>query len=352
MRYYRIEIGTGANQLVFTSLVNGKFDPNALDIEVDIFSYPFATVDGGGTDVKSFVKIYGVPLQMVAQATNLNFLPIRVYGGMSKGFPLATAAANQQGLLAQGMIWPAVGNWIGVQTSLDLFLANATGDTFGSPSYSGVAGQTTAALAPANIAQKWVKGTPLSSLIRSVLTTNFASANINTDNMSPNLVLNYDVAFVYGTLQQFAAFVLSISKKIIPASNYPGVQIAQTGDHIIAYDGTGNASSFIKKIQYQDMIGQPTWYGQATNFKTVMRGDIAMGDISSLPPAIAIVTPLAAAQPRNTVAFAGSYMIQRVHHVGRYRQPDAASWCTIFDAVTAMPPASYQFGQGSFNAIY
>ncbi len=351
MRFYRIEIGAaGANQLVFTSMVNGQFDPNALDIEISIVAYTFATTDGGGTDVKSHVRIYGIPLKTVAQATNLNFLPIRVFGGMSKGFPLATAAVNQQGLLNQGTIWPAFGNWIGTDTTLDLILAPPTGDTFGSPSDSGIAGQTTAALAPANIAQKWTKGTPLSSVIRSVLQTTFASNN-PTINISPNLVLNYDVAFVYGTLQQFAAFILSISKKIIPASNYPGVQITQIGDDINVYDGT-IAPSFIKKIAYQDLIGQPTWYGQAVNFKTVMRGDISIGDIVTMPPAIAIAKPLSASLPKNTVGFAGNYQIKRVQHFGRFRQADAASWCTVFDAYTAQPPASFQFGEGSFNAIY
>ena len=97
MRFYNLSIGSGATQTNFSSLVNGVNDPGALDIELDIFSFQYATTDGGGSDVRSYVKIYGIPLKMVAQANNLNMQPIMIYGGMSKGLPLAKPA--QQGLL-------------------------------------------------------------------------------------------------------------------------------------------------------------------------------------------------------------------------------------------------------------
>ena len=314
-------------------MVNGQFDPNALDIEVDIFAFNFATAAGGGMDVRSFVKIYGVPLSLVAQATNLNGLPIAIYGGMSKGFPLATAAANQSGLLVRGTIYPAVGNWIGTDTTLDLFLAPPTGSNY----------------QPVNIATNWKKSTPMSAALQSALSTAFPGKTLKI-NISPNLVLNYDQPFVYATLQQLAQFARTISQKILGNTTYLGVQIAHAGDTINVYDGTTKVPS-ARPIAYQDIIGQPTWLGFATNFKTVMRADFSVGDLAIMPKAIAIATPQAALLPKNTVSFSGQYMVQQVRHVGRYRQADADSWCTVFDAASVPGSNSTQKLGPGFGAF-
>jgi len=312
VRYYKIVIGSGGSALTFDS----TNDPNALDVEIDIFAFNYATAAGGGMDVKSFVRIYGVPLSVVSQAQNLNGQPVAIYGGMQKGLPLATAAANQAGLLAKGTIYPAVGNWIGTDTTLDLILAPPSGTNY----------------KPVNIASPWKAGQNLADVLQAALSTAFPSATLKI-NISNKLTLQNDQPFVYGTLQQIAQFARSISQKILGTSNYLGVQISQNGDTISVYDGTAAAPAG-KPIAFQDMIGQPTWLGFTSNFKTVMRADISVSDLITMPKAIQVVTPQAALLPRNTVSFAGNYRVQQVRHVGRFRQPDAASWCTVFDVAS------------------
>ena len=322
MRFYNL-IVTGPNNgptTTYSSLANGKFNPGALDIELDLWAFNYATAAGGGMDVKSYARIYGIPLQTVAQATDLNQGTIEIYGGMSPGLPLATAAANQQGLLVRGTIFPAFGNWIGTDMTLDLVLAPPTGSN----------------TRPINITGNWKKGAQLSNAITAALTAAFPEQTINV-NVSPKLVLNYDNPFVYGTLQQFAQYAKGISHKILgPPPNYAGVNIVVAGNAINVFDNS-MAPPTIKQIKYQDMIGQPTWLGIQTNFNTVLRADIAVGDTVQLPPAIQINTPQSAIIAKNRLSFAGQYIVQSVRHVGRFRQPDAGSWVTVFQAVPAQP---------------
>lgn len=325
MRFYNI-IVTGPNngpQTTYTSLAGGKFNPGALDIELDLWAFNYATAAGGGMDVKSYVRIFGIPLQTVAQATDLNQGTIEIYGGMSPGLPLATAAANQQGLLVRGTIFPAFGNWIGTDMTLDLVLAPPTGSNN----------------TPVNITHNWSKGTKFSDAAKSSLSAAFPSATVNV-NVSSGLVLNYDNPWIYGTLQQFAQYAKGISHKVLgPPPGYAGVNVVQNGNTINVFDGTV-APSTVKQIAYQDMIGQPTWLGYQVNFNTVLRADIAVGDTVQLPPAIQINTPQSSILAKNKLSFAGKYVIQSVRHVGRFRQPDAGSWVTVFGAVSA--PAATQ----------
>lgn len=295
--------------------MNGTFDPGALDIEIDVWTAPYATPANGGSDIRSFVRLYGVPLSLVQQSNNLNTQPIAIYAGMSPGLPLASAAANQAGLIAQGTIYPATGNWIGTTTTLDLYLAASAGSNY----------------APANISSNWKKGTTLGSALQTALKNAFPNATLSI-NVSNNLVLNQDQPFAYGTLQQVSTFARSISQKILGDTSYMGVQISQKGNTISVSDGTTNLPA-AKKVAFQDMIGQPTWFGNQVSFKTVMRADLNIGDVVMMPNAIQVVDPQAAILSRNSVAFAGNYIIQSVHHMGRYRQADAASWVTVFTAV-------------------
>jgi hypothetical protein len=103
MRYYRIEIDGGST--VFTSYENGQNIPGALQVELDI---PVAAMHSPG-NAGAFVKIWGVPLSMISQASNLNNKAIKVYGGFQKGLPLANP--KQAGLLVQDYTYQSFGNW-------------------------------------------------------------------------------------------------------------------------------------------------------------------------------------------------------------------------------------------------
>ena len=90
-----------------------------------------------------------------------------------------------------------------------------------------------------------------------------------------------------------------------------------------------------KNVSYQDLIGQPTWIDAPTiSFKTVMRADINVGDYIKLPNTVATSTPqsVIGTPLRNRPTFQGLFQVQIVRHLGNFRQPDAASWVTVFNA--------------------
>src|SRR5579872_3427712 len=175
MRFYRIEFaradGTpfylrSLNGQVLTSLApNGRFNPGALQVELNIPLYPQHAASPGAA-----IKVFGIGLQDIQRQQDFNDLTIKVYGGMSKGLPLATP--NQAGLLMQGTIYQAYGNWVGVEQSLAFFCQGPIGTSD----------------APLNVPFTWQAGTPLASAIRSTL--QIATPTLRpVINISPNLKL-------------------------------------------------------------------------------------------------------------------------------------------------------------------
>jgi hypothetical protein len=314
MRYYKIAIDGGPT---FTSLVDGRTDPGALNVEMDIVVAPYATPVGG-----SWARVWGIPLQQISQASDLNGKSIAIYGGMQKGLPLANP--RQSGLLAKGTIFPAYGNWIGTDMSLDLMLA----PPFGAPTSVKVTDQ----VAPANIVHNWPKGSSLADAVKSALQTAFPKFSVEV-NVSANLKLPQNDVGYYQTMAQYAAYLQAVSRRILGSQTYPGVQIALAGSVIRVYDGTASSAAQPRKIEFQDMIGQPTWRDFNTlQVKTVMRADVAIGDQLTLPQGIAVATTSGSApQFRSRSAFQGTFLVVAMRHVGNFRQPDAASWNTTID---------------------
>ena len=324
-RYYKIVLTNAdgsdpagfpsSNGATWCSQVNGQNDPGALDVEIDVVSGVQATPVGG-----SFVRIYGIPLSQIVQSANLNHSApnqtnIDVTVGMATGLPLANPA--QQGLVAHGSIFPAFGNWIGTSMTLDLILAPFQGS----------------ATKPVNIVHNQPAGMPMASALQSALATAFPKLTPKVS-ISPNLILSNDEKGFYGTLTQYAGYIKALSQKILGSATYPGVMIAQQGKNIVAFDGTQPASA-TKTISFQDLIGQPTWYGlNQVSLKTVMRGDINLGDTVTLPQTIATVQASSAPQFRQNSGFQGSFMVQQARHVGRFRQATGDAWASVFDLVS------------------
>src|SRR6202012_5056198 len=89
VRFYDIVItdpDTGKQVKRFTSYLNGKTDPGALDIEIDLPVASFAQPMGSSG---AFVRIWGISLADIGQASNLNGKRISISGGIQKGLPLA-----------------------------------------------------------------------------------------------------------------------------------------------------------------------------------------------------------------------------------------------------------------------
>src|ERR1700678_2618115 len=120
-RFYKIVVGSetatppgggapsGNQGATFTNQIQGPNGPmcdlGAPQVELEITAYQADNPLGG-----SFVRIWGVSIQQIAQASDFNGAPISVYAGMQNGLPLATADTSQAGLIAQGYVQQAYGN--------------------------------------------------------------------------------------------------------------------------------------------------------------------------------------------------------------------------------------------------
>lgn len=336
MRYYDIQVldSSGAQVKHWTSHPNGNQQPpdgGALKVEIDAFNAGQQT--GGVPLPGSFVRVWGISLDDIGQASNLNGKDLVLKGGMGVGLPLANA--NQAGVLVQGHIQQAFANWIGNTMTLDMLL---------------VAGSVAAGTGAAqNFVVNWPKGQQLSTTLKSLFSTLFPTAKLNI-NISDSLVQAYNELHFVGTWAQLSDYLIEQSRRLMntgpalaaqwntPAnalSRYPGVQVHLDGDTINVFDGTTPQSP--RQITIYDLVGQPTWIGpQTIQITCVMRGDIKVGDFVTLPKTRAVVTAASLSpysQQRQDLIFNGTFLITRVHHVGNYKDPGPLGWVTAFDAI-------------------
>lgn len=336
-RFYRIEVSpetatpAGASGpsnnagAVWTNRVNGRADLGAQTIELDINVAAYDAPIGN-----AFVRIWGPSKEQISQASDFNGANIKVFAGMQPGLPLAQAAADggQAGLLLEGQIWQAFGNWQGINQTLDFVVVTDGGAT-----------QTD----PANISLNWKQGDKLSLAIRSVLSAAYPQYKIDMD-ISDNLVLAQDEHGVYQTIQQFAQYVKGVSLDILGQNNapYSGVSIVLNNGKFIVRDNTAAPVGKPTPITVQDLIGQPTWLDAFTvSFTTVLRADLSVMDVITFPPiasATALTTPNSGSNVRNKNAFTGDWTITYVRHIGNSRSPDAQSWVTTFQAISNEAP--------------
>ena len=332
IRYYRVVISDpDTGQVItppgftgllggatYTSFVNGQSLPGAWNVELDIPVIGQATPQGS-----ALARVWGISQQEISQANNLNGMNISIFGGMQAGLPLANPA--QAGLLVQGFIFQAFGNWINTDMTLD-FVINA-----GSGSSSANQGLGTLK-APKNLVLNWLTGSTLASALTTTLQTAFPGLTVKM-NINSGLVRPNDEIAFFPTLEQLSQFVLQTSLDIIKTTNYPGVSIVVAQNTITVSDGSGAAPAAMQ-INFQDLIGQPTWI-EAPNIsiKTVMRGDLSVGQQIMLPQALVTNTAAASTSLVNQSAtFQGGFTIISERHVGNFRQPSADSWVTVLEA--------------------
>lgn len=291
----------------YTSWVNNQSLPGALNVELDIPVAPFATPVGA-----AYVRVWGVSLQEIGQASNLNGKPVSIYAGMQKGLPLANPA--QSGLLIQGFVQQGFGNWQGTEQSIDLIIQAGIGTN----------------AAPKNFTLSWKAGTNLSDAIKATFATALPDYSINV-NINPNLVLSNDEDGFYSTIEQFAEYIKAISQHVV-GGTYQGVDIAIVrGKSISVYDGTTQATP--KVIVFTDLVGQPTWVDPGTiQVRCVMRADISIGDYLKLPPGVVTTTAQSLSQYRQGSVFQGTFAVKLLRSNGNFRQPDGSSWVTTIDA--------------------
>ena len=287
--------------------MNGATIPGALNIDLDIPVVRMAEPMGA-----AFLRVWGVSVKDISQASDLNGMTIEIYGGMQKGLPLANP--EQAGLLLRGTIQQSFGNWQGTSQSVDFIIQGDYGTQ----------------ASPKNIVLNWKAGQTLGAAAKLALETAFPSPFKVTDNTSPNLVLTTDEPGYSGTIVQFAQYLQQASQNIV-GGTYQGVQLIIKDTSITLYDGTTSTTPI--QLQFIDLIGQPTWMQAGTiNFKCVMRSDIQVGAYVQLPKGQQTILAQSYSQYRNNSAFQGIFQIRQVRHLGNFRQRDASSWVTVFDA--------------------
>jgi len=321
-----------AGQPTFSSRLNGVNNPAALNVEWDIPIAPFATFQG-----LQSIRVWGIGLQMMAQAALLSPASPGALGaaftlaaGMKPGLPLATAAAGQARVIAQGSVFQAFGNWQGVNQTLELVVQSVALNPTGGIKWS------------------WQPGQGLGAAIQNSLLAAYSASgySVPTPNVAVSIVQQQstkNVSGAYPSLDAFASMILEQSKAIgaqqTGNAQYPGVAIVCFGKTIYVYDYSWTGAPV--QLAFQDLIGQPTWINPATvNFRAVMRGDLQVGSQVKFPTGIVspyALTTATAAVPgtpaRNASAFQGTFVVTEVHHFANFRQADADSWVTAFNAV-------------------
>jgi hypothetical protein len=128
------------------------------------------------------------------------------------------------------------------------------------------------------------------------------------------------------------------------------VQITLYNNTVVIQDCT--TQTVPKKINFTDLIGQPTWQKlQTIQVTCVLRADIGCGDFVSLPNTPGITTPgsysqafstpgVTTSSPKQGTVFTGTYQVNAVRHVGNSRSPLAAGWVTVLDLVLRPTPTN------------
>jgi hypothetical protein len=320
----------------WSSIVNGQNDPGALDIEFDITVSAQAISQGSLT-------IYGVTQGDISQATYLTGGRVQLWAGFTEGLPLANNQVPHQGLIADGQIYPAYGNWTGNELCLSMIIKN------GDP--AGPGGPTDVK----NIIHNLPQGSPLSSAIQNALQNAFPNSQFLM-NIKDSLVLNAPDQGFYQGMEQYMNYIKSLSHSIAgtPSTNgYQGVQILPVGygKYVVTdFSKTGNTIN----LQYEDLIGQPTWVGEnKISVKTVLRADLnaawSTGNNVSITLPENLLVNLTAGQALmlnppgsilgsnqyehgNILLFTGAWQVTSLRHMGHYRQTSGTDWVTVIEA--------------------
>jgi hypothetical protein len=320
------------------SVVNGQNDPGALDVDFDI------TVTSGAPVGSLTIK--GITQSDISQATYLTGARIQIFAGFTEGLPLANNQVPHQGLICDGQIYPAFGNWTGNDLSLTFIIKPGN--------QTGIGGPTD----PKNIVHNLQKNTPLSSAIQQALTTAFPNSTFLM-NIKQSLVLNEPDQGFYQGMEQYMNYIKSLSHSIAgtpSTTGYQGVQIFPTGYGQYVVTDFSNPGVPIQLL-FEDLIGQPVWIGVNTiQIKTALRADInaamsAGNNVNVTLPANNSVPLLVGVQAGgalglnspgwtnfyehgNQLLFSGSWLVNSIRHIGHYRQHTGTDWVSVIEATS------------------
>lgn len=314
MRYYELIITSpdGQATTTFSTLnADGSNNPMALRADIDVWQGVFHLPSQNST-----VTIWGIPFDYLTQASDFNNCRIVVKGGMSKGLPLATP--SQAGVLIQGTVLQAFGNYQGLTVNLNFVIVPFAIDSS----------------TPANLSFNWQPG---QTMLQAITNTLNAAYGLNVDplsQLSESLVTPEPQPGLFRTMKSFTDYLNKTSKNILNQDYYLGCIVSVNTNGFYITDGTGPAPNTIT-VNYQDIIGNLTWLDIATiQAKLVMRSDVNVGDEITFPAnAPTANTAAGVNQVRNLISFDGKFLVTSIRHVGSSRQKDANGWVTVIDAI-------------------
>ena len=272
------------------------------------------------------MTIWGVPLSALLQAQQYAGMNITIRGGMKSlpGSQFQLYNPSQAGLLITGTIFQSFGNFVGTDMNISFVIVNTT---------------YTIQQKPGNFVFQWAQGQSLEQAIANALTVAYPDTAV-VYRIGSNYAPPQDIKRMCSSLGQLGTFVKSLTK----TSTFQGVDVgAQSDGSIVVSDGSKAPSPI--QIAFNDLIGQPKWIDPfVMQFSTVMRSDVQVCGSVLLPQGLqyvpGIVTTSAQALAglpasvalKYQAAFQGEFIIQSVRHTGNFRDPDAASWSTLFQA--------------------
>ena len=255
MRYYDLTLtppGSSTPARRWTSHPNGKFDPGALNIEVDAPVGPYGLPMGGAT-----VLIHGVSLQDLSQVTNWGIhwkggklvegMYLRLEAGMKAGLPLANP--RQAGVILAGQVIKSYGNWEGTEQDVALIVQPANF----SPER------------PGNLVLNWQKGMTLATALRNCLQIAYPDLPMSV-HLSERMTLNYQQVHAAHTLEGLASWVAQFTRQTFGDEVVISIQAGQ----LIVFDSSYETKP--KPIVFEDLIGQPAWidFGQNLEHALIM----------------------------------------------------------------------------------
>ncbi len=324
----------------------------ALQIEFDIPTATYASPLTAG-----YLRIHGLPLPTVAAASKLNGSKVLVYAGMHKGLPLANPSTY--GLIAQGTVLQAFGNWLGTEQTLEIQMMPFTGSSSRQINTSAlpfVAGSSNTISIALN------KGMPLTDVTSAVLTAYFGSKfTIDMSGIhAPPLMLTENVSMYNKSLQEFAIWIRRYTQKMHLVTDdgrvYSGYEIDASRGVIRVIDNElpplANVGNTII-LKPEEFIGQPTWVNVISVQATiVLRSDIKLGDVIQFPKMPTLTNASVMNQYRQSSVFSTMFQVlgadASVRHVGDFRSPSAQSWVTVINAVE-LTQVNQRFNYNNLN---
>jgi len=335
MRSYRIAITpvqpTGSNlstaPIVYTTQTFAGVDNySSLRLDIDVFQTWYHQPAGNG-----HIKLWGVDLNKLGQTAGLNpvretgsnnykYASIEISVGMSKGLPYTKP--KQFGQIIKGSILQAFSTWQGTEVGLDIIFVPSTVN----PNV------------PVNITAQWNKNQELTASVKQTLQTAYQNPDGSPANVygsfSSGLTLPETASGQFTSLIAYATKINKISREINKNPTYIGASITNTSKGFFLSDSevvpTGTT-----EILFTDVIGNLTWLDIATiQARVTMRGDLNIGDYITFQPNIPVNNVVNnASQFRDNLSFNGTFMINKLHHIGSSRQPNGDSWVTVIDAI-------------------